>query len=1227
METKLFFRHAIKNAAYVFVFVWTIFTANAQCPKIGNPAPPAICDASGFTFNDLSTFATDGGDGIVWYNTLTGGTPFSPFQLVQEGTYYADNNSGNCVSRPFIVIDFTVNKTGQNLDGVYCSNENPTVQTYITDVLQPNIPSGGSVLVYNDVNLTSLANTSDPIPTGANYYYMVFTDGPAGTGCRGQQERARTAVFVSPTDPTPLSPQPFCSNSNPTIASLDPGTTSPVNWYNNIDGFGNPILPALSPSTPLMNGNTYYVQINDGFCESNAVPVVVTINDPFDPGTSGNLEYCSDSVPTSDFDLFGELGGSPDNNGVWSGPIATSNGYQGTVNISTLTTAGVYAFTYTVPSNGACPESSSNVVITIYPTYTAGTVSTQSPVSFCVSGLPSAFDLTSLLDNEDLGGLWTQGTLSTDPAVTSPIDLTSFIPGTYNFTYTQNVSPNPCPEDSKTVQVIVLQNPNAGTAINPSPQFCENDLAANSPLNLFNALDGSQDNGGTWTDAANATISNPIDITGYTVAGSPYTFNYTVDNGTCTDTEIISITIAPAPESGTAVPQFPEFCVSDITTGQTVNLFDLLDGTQDTNGTWYEGTDTSGTGTIVPNSVDISSFAESTYDFTYSVPDIGSCSDADVTVSIIINDTLAPNASPTQEFCDSATVGDLVTTTGTSIQWYDDAAGGSPLAGSVSLVDGGTYYATQTDATSGCESSVRFEVTATIYQSPNVGNANTTAIVACNNTTINLFNGLDGTEDAAGTWYEGPDNTGTTVASPTAYDVTGFIAGTYQFTYYVTASAPCTDANIVITVTIEEPLSAGTSDGDLTFCSNDASIDLFDNLTGEDVGGQWLFNANPVSNIFDPSTSASGTYTYSIGNACGTASTSFDVNVLLAPNAGTDNTVLICVIDGLTDLTAFLSTDAQSGGTWTYASGSVTEQFDPNVDPAGDYVYTVTGTSPCAPSASAVITVTVDDSSAPTVVTATPEFCLEDNPTVADLDASISVTGTIKWYTDATLATALAPTDTLIDGEDYFATQTNSSGCESSQNIQVNVTVNDAPTPTLADPNQELCINDGPTILDLTLNISEYDSNTDNVIWYDVATGGSPLASSTLLIYAVTYYAVLYDSVTGCESSVRLAVTPDVTACGELILPDGFSPNGDGINDTYDYNNLDILFPNFEIQIFNRYGTVLYKGRASTPRFDGTSNQPGAILKGKLPVGVYFYIFRYNDGINKPEQGRLYLSR
>ncbi|NCP60300.1 MAG: gliding motility-associated C-terminal domain-containing protein, partial [Flavobacteriales bacterium] len=378
--------------------------------------------------------------------------------------------------------------------------------------------------------------------------------------------------------------------------------------------------------------------------------------------------------------------------------------------------------------------------------------------------------------------------------------------------------------------------------------------------------------------------------------------------------------------------------------------------------------------------------------------------------------------------------------------------------------------------------------------------------------------------------------------------------------------------------------------------------------------------------VFDPLVDPSGTYTYTLTNACGTDSSSVVVTVTQAPDAGTDNTISMCVIDGTIDLFTQLGGTPDSGGTWSPALTSGTGVFDPAMDAPGVYTYLVASVLPCRADPSSQITVTVNDSSAPSVVEPNPTFCLVDNPTVADLDASLTATGTIIWYTDATLTTVLNSTDVLIDGEDYFATQTNSSGCESSQSVQVDVTINDSSTPTLINPNQEWCINDGPTILDLTMNISEYDSNTNNIIWYDSATGGSTLGSGSFLSNGTTYYAVLYDSTTGCESSVRLSVNPDLTACGELVLPDGFSPNDDGVNDTFDYNNLDILYPNFDIEIFNRYGNVVYKGTATTPRFDGTSNQSG-LGNGKLPVGVYFYIFKYNDGQNKPKQGRLYLSR
>jgi gliding motility-associated-like protein len=173
----------------------------------------------------------------------------------------------------------------------------------------------------------------------------------------------------------------------------------------------------------------------------------------------------------------------------------------------------------------------------------------------------------------------------------------------------------------------------------------------------------------------------------------------------------------------------------------------------------------------------------------------------------------------------------------------------------------------------------------------------------------------------------------------------------------------------------------------------------------------------------------------------------------------------------------------------------------------------------------------------------------------------------------------------------------------------------------------DYCINDSPSINDLTLNITEYNSSTNNVIWYDASTGGTVVSNSETLINGNSYFAVLVDSVTGCESSVSLQVTPDLTGCGDLVIPDGFSPNGDGTNDTFDVYNLDVLYPNFEMEIYNRYGNMVYKGNATTPRFDGTSNQSGTVGNKVLPVGVYYYIFIFNDGENKPRQGRLYLSR
>ncbi|MEO1031806.1 MAG: gliding motility-associated C-terminal domain-containing protein [Bacteroidota bacterium] len=1384
MRTLHLFRYIVKPMIYTLILFWSSLTL-AQCPTI-NSQPPIICDAAGLTFADLNSFVTDQGNGIVWYDAPTNGSPYNSNELLSEGTFYAGDTTGSCGTRPAIIVDFEVDPSGQNLDAIYCSNENPTFQDYTDDVLTPNLPPGGSVEVYSDIGLTTMVNPTDGIPMGANSYFVVFID---NGGCRSQIELGNTAVFGAPADPTPPSVQSFCSDTNPTVGDLNPGTPATINWFDSIDGAGNPIPPALSLLTPLVNGNTYYVQITDIFCDSNPVPVTVVIDDPSDAGTSAILEYCNDNLPATDFNLFDELTGTPDTNGVWSGPLPTSNGHLGTVNISSLVAANDYVFTYTITSNNACPDSVSSVTIRVYAELSSGTVAPSSPALFCEADLPSGFDLFSLLDNEDAGGIWVQGTNNTDPQITSPADLTGFAPGTYDFTYFQNLLPNPCNELSTTVQVTVLEDPNAGLAVNAL--FCENELVSNSPYDLFNALDGSQDNNsGTWTDSNGVTVINPIDITGFTTLGSPYEFTYTIDNGTCTDSETITITIEDAPESGTvnSTPEFCEgeapasfdlfdlldgedqagvwhsggdntgpivtnpvdlsglssgtynytydvnaigncddvlvtvsiiinplpntgiatpltlcenelaanspldlfgqlsgndsggtwtddsgsgaltgntvdltalaigsydftysitdanncsnsttvtitvedapesgtanpaleICLVDITAGQTQDLFDLLDG-EDQTGTW---SDDDSSGALTGNTVTLDGLATGTYNFTYDVAAIGSCDDVLVTVTIIIQDIPEPSGDATQEFCDSATVADLVAT-GQGIQWYDSLTSTTPLDGATALIDGQTYYATQTDQVTNCESSNRLAVNVVINIAPNSGNPSANPIIACNdNNTIDLNTGLDGTQDAGGQWI---DTDGTGALTGNILDATSLAVGSYDFEYFIAGLSLCPDASTTITVTIEAPLNAG-SDNVLDICTDEAIVDLFTLLGGADTGGTWSPALTSNTGVFDPTVDPSGTYTYTLQNACGIYSSDIVVTVTAAPDAGGDNTISVCTIDGPVDLTTQLTGTPDTNGTWSPALASGTNIFDPTVDASGTYTYTVLAVSPCASDATAELSITVDDSNPPTVIDANPAFCQVDNPIVSDLNAVVSATGTVNWYADSTLTTALLGTEPLVDGEDYYATQTNTTGCESSQNVVVNVSVSDSPTPSLISPLNELCINDNPTIDDLTLNILEFDASIDNVLWYEEEQGGSPLSASDLLLPNTTYYAVLVDPVSGCESSLRLEFTPDLTACGALIFPDGFSPNGDGVNDTYDIDNLDVLVPNFEMEIYNRYGNLIYRGNAASPRFNGKSNQSGTI-DGDLPVGVYFYIFRYNNGINKPIQGSLYLSR
>ena len=102
----------------------------------------------------------------------------------------------------------------------------------------------------------------------------------------------------------------------------------------------------------------------------------------------------------------------------------------------------------------------------------------------------------------------------------------------------------------------------------------------------------------------------------------------------------------------------------------------------------------------------------------------------------------------------------------------------------------------------------------------------------------------------------------------------------------------------------------------------------------------------------------------------------------------------------------------------------------------------------------------------------------------------------------------------------------------------------------------------------------------------------------------------------------------DPTSCN--IVPNGFSPNGDGINDLLVIPAL-AQYPDFEMEIFNRQGNKVYEykrnGSPDPVWWDGRSTGKWNLGNDILPAGTYFYVIRFNKDNRKPENGWVYLNK
>ncbi|WP_298263527.1 gliding motility-associated C-terminal domain-containing protein [uncultured Lutibacter sp.] len=94
----------------------------------------------------------------------------------------------------------------------------------------------------------------------------------------------------------------------------------------------------------------------------------------------------------------------------------------------------------------------------------------------------------------------------------------------------------------------------------------------------------------------------------------------------------------------------------------------------------------------------------------------------------------------------------------------------------------------------------------------------------------------------------------------------------------------------------------------------------------------------------------------------------------------------------------------------------------------------------------------------------------------------------------------------------------------------------------------------------------------------------------------------------------------DVCDTSELEIPQGFSPNGDGVNDEFIITGLH-KYPNNSIQIFNRWGNLVYESKNYQNYWDGIASGK----KKKLPAAPYFYVLSINGG-SKVVKGWIYIN-
>ncbi|MFT4600633.1 MAG: hypothetical protein ACI857_000809, partial [Arenicella sp.] len=334
------------------------------------------------------------------------------------------------------------------------------------------------------------------------------------------------------------------------------------------------------------------------------------------------------------------------------------------------------------------------------------------------------------------------------------------------------------------------------------------------------------------------------------------------------------------------------------------------------------------------------------------------------------------------------------------------------------------------------------------------------------------------------------------------------------------------------------PLPLAGIDGSITFCASDPSSDLFAELTGlPDGGGTWAPALNSGTGVFDPGIDASGVYTYTVTNGCGSddATVAVTVNALPTVNAGLDFNG--CDADILT---------LNGAGALSYVWDNGVTDGVPFTQAIGTTTYNITGTD--------VNLCQNIDSIDITIFANPPAFSVNmANPTVCGaLDGSFMLTGLTPFasynvtYNNGSVqgpfvlsASGAGDLDilTLNAGSYTDIEVTNLNGCSTTNPGPYSLSDPSAPT---VNAGTDVTICNGEPI-----ELTATNSANALINWNNGVINGHTFFPSTTFTYTVTA------SSAGCVASDQVTVTVNSIPDPGLVIADATCANTDGfVNST-----------------------------------------------------------------------------